>query len=104
MIDELMVIELDGMLTLGSQESLEHAVDEALEQGTQLLVLDLFKVKYVDSIGIGVLAEAFQKVNSAGGELSLARANEKVKTLLKLTGLEQVIQVFSTIEEAALHK
>ncbi|HEX7879052.1 MAG TPA: STAS domain-containing protein [Candidatus Eisenbacteria bacterium] len=53
--------------------------------------VDLSKLEYISSAGIGVLVEAFSRLKSAGHTMQLVNANSMVRSVFKLTGLDRVI-------------
>ena len=59
-----------------------------------------FARQQLDSLGIGQIAGGYTSLDEVGGKLVLARSNEKIKELLRLTGLQNHIQTFNTVEEA----
>ncbi|MCB1049554.1 MAG: STAS domain-containing protein [Acidobacteria bacterium] len=99
-IDDITVLEIDGMITLGSDAPLSTMFHQQIERGRRKLVLDMTKVKYIDSIGMGQLAGGYTALDEVGGSMVLARTNPKIKELLKLTGLQNHIVTYETVEDA----
>lgn len=99
-IDDITIIVIDGMLTIGSDQKLADTFKEVIEAGRHKIVLDMTKVKYIDSLGIGQIAGGYTSLDELGGSLVLARTNEKIRELLRLTGLQNHIQTFDTVEDA----
>ena len=65
-------------------------------------VLDLTKVDYIDSAGIGLLALATGKMKQAGGKLAVVAGPGKVLDMLNLTQMTAVVTVRGTVAEAEL--
>ena len=99
-IDDITILVIDGMLTLGSDQQFADELKKQIDRGRTKIVLDMTKVKYIDSLGIGQIAGGYTALSEVGGKLALARINEKVKQLLKLTGLQKHIETFPTVEDA----
>ncbi len=99
-IDDITTMVIDGMLTIGSEQQFNHALTGLVEEGCRKIILDMTKVKYIDSLGIGQIAGGFTSLNDVGGKLVLARTNEKINELLRLTGLQNHIKTYPTVEEA----
>ena len=99
-VDDIIILVLDGMLTIGSEQVFADILQKQLQGGSKKIVLDMTRVKFIDSLGIGQIAGGFTTLNENGGKLVLARINDKVKELLRLTGLQNHIQTFPTVEEA----
>ncbi len=102
-IDDITILVIDGMLTIGSEQAFYNAFQQQIQRGRKKIVLDMTKVKYIDSLGIGQIAGGYTSLEEADGSLVLARTNEKVKELLRLTGLQNHIQTYATVEEALQH-
>ena len=99
-IDDITVLEIDGMITLGSDLQLSEMFKEQIERSRHKLILDMTKVKYIDSIGMGQLAGGLTALEEVGGTLVLARVNSKIRELLKLTGLQNHIVAYENVDEA----
>ena len=74
---------------------------EAIEHGILLCVIDISKLRYINSSGIGVLITILTKFRNKGGEVYLMQPSESVKKLLIITKLNSIFQVVES-EAAAL--
>ncbi len=99
-IDDITTVIINGMLTIGSEEKFESEMNKHVERGRRKIVLDMTYVKYIDSLGIGQIAGGYTTLKDLGGKLVLARINDKIAQLLKLTGLQNHIETYATVEEA----
>jgi anti-sigma B factor antagonist len=73
----------------------------AIKDGRRRLVLDLTEVTFIDSTAIGVLAGTVVKLDEAGGgSLAVVCAHEKVVQIFEITGLDSVISVHSSRDDA----
>lgn len=98
---DITIIELTGRITLGRESSqIETNVVKLLNEGARNLVMDLSKVDYIDSTGIGIIAYCFGKITQAGGRCRVAGARGLVMDLFRITRLESVIQFFPDVESA----
>jgi anti-anti-sigma factor len=64
-------LELRGELDIGTAPTLEHAVEEALEEGSRELVLDLTGTTLLDSSGLGALLRAKRSVDARQGSMTV---------------------------------
>ena len=64
------------------------------------IVLDMSKVTFIDSAGLGALLSAMKQITAIGGSLRLAGLNNDVLTLFRLVRMNRVFEIFDTIEEA----
>ena len=95
------VLDLDGKLVLGPATMLlRHAVREAARDNPDRIVLNLNKVTYTDSCGIGELVSSYSHVKKQGGHLVLLDPPRRIMSLLLLTKLETVFEIFEDEEKA----
>jgi anti-sigma B factor antagonist len=71
-----------------------------IEDGVKKVVVDLGKVDWMNSSGLGILIGGLTTVKNAGGEMKLARVTDKIKSLLMITKLVQVFDSHETVESA----
>lgn len=95
------ILELDGKITIGDGSvQLREAVRKLLEQGHKNLLIDLGKVDYVDSSGIGELVSCYTTTKNQGGQLKLLNLTKKIQDLLSITKLLTVFETFEGESEA----
>ena len=95
------IVDLSGKITIGEGDvRLREQVHDLLEKGTKNLVLNLEKVSYMDSAGIGELVACYKRAKEKGGNVKLLRPSGKVYDLLVLTKLEEVFDSYPTEAEA----
>ena len=90
---ETVTLALGGELDLATAPELWAAIDHALAQGRQHLVLDLAELGFVDSTGLGVFVRAGKELRASGGRLTLRNPGERVAKLLAITLLEEVFDI-----------
>jgi anti-anti-sigma factor len=96
-----LVIELDGALVMGrDSKKLEWLVSERVKEGRCSLVIDVAKVPYLDSAGIGVLVASLSTVSRAGGQMRVAAANSFVRGILGRTGVDRILALDATVAES----
>lgn len=98
--DGITIVHMEGRLDLLTAADVKRDLSDLIASGRQRLIFDLKRVSFVDSSGLGALISGLKAARQAGGDLRIARANEQVRTLLKLTTLERVLRPYETIEEA----
>lgn len=76
-------------------------ISDSLLEGAKMVVIDLEKVRYISSSGLGLLITLLTKMRNAGGELVLTAPSEHVKKLLLITKLNGIFKVLDSIEELA---
>lgn len=90
------VLEIWGNLdNLKGKLLLEAAMKILLNTETTTLLLDLSKVKFIDSAGLGALVKVLKATESAGKRLTLCGLRSQVSMLLKLTRMETLFEIVS---------
>jgi len=100
-IGDVTILDLDGRLVLGpTAESLGTALQEAVAKGARKLLLNMKGVTQVDTTGISTIVRAFVSLQRSGGKLGLFHVSERVRQILDLTRLLNVIPNFADEQEA----
>jgi anti-sigma B factor antagonist len=95
------ILTLDGDLVIGESESLfKKTVVRLLEDGKVNLLVDLRRVHFLDSSGLGALVRALTNSQKEGGQTKLLGAGPQVKKLLEMTKLDSVFENFTDMETA----
>ena len=98
---DVTILDLDGKVTIGEGSvALRAAIRRVLGEGKSKLILNLGRVGYIDSSGIGELVSSFTAVNKEGGTLKLLNLTEKIQDLLAITKLLTVFDVYEDEAEA----
>jgi anti-sigma B factor antagonist len=93
------VLMVSGEVDLATSPDLDVAIIAALESGTESLVIDLTKVTFMDSSGLGVIVRGLKRCREADKDLDLVISNERVLKVFGITGLDQVIPIHAAIED-----
>lgn len=95
------VIEFKGNVMGGPDAvSLNEKLHELIEKDRTNVVVDLGKVKFMNSSGLGMLIGGLTTMRKAGGDLRIANATDKIESLLVITKLITVFKHFKSLEEA----
>ncbi|NTV73940.1 MAG: STAS domain-containing protein [Holophaga sp.] len=91
----------EGKITLGDgDQELGEAVRTVLEAGSRRIILNLSKVSYLDSSGVGELVGCYTSIKNKGGELRICGMNSRIFNLITMTSLHSVFDVKETEEES----
>ena len=95
------VLVLQGQITMGEGDiALREAVSDLLETGTRNIIIDLGKVTFIDSFGIGQLIGCYVTVTDQGGLLKLCELSSRMSSILQITKLNTVFEVYPSEAEA----
>ena len=67
----------------------------------QRVIVDLAAVPFIDSCGIGALIGAARRVRELGGAINLAAACRPVHRVLNLAGIDRIVELADTVDEAS---
>jgi anti-sigma B factor antagonist len=101
---ETQVFELSGSLDLATAPTVRAALVEAAEHGSHRIIVDLNRVEFLDSTGLGALIGAHRRSKEQGGEVSLTVPEGQILRLLRITGLLKVFGVYATLDDALATK
>lgn len=95
------IIEFKGNVMGGPDAvSLNEELHDLIEKDKTNVVVDLGKVKFMNSSGLGMLIGALTTMKKAGGDLRIANATDKIESLLIITKLITVFKHYKTLDEA----
>ncbi len=91
------ILRLDGPLVMNNLFDFQTKVRT---NDTPRLIIDFTRVPYVDSAGIGALVGAYVTHQKDGRTLSLVGVNDRVRTALQVTHVEQFFQFYNSVDAA----
>jgi anti-sigma B factor antagonist len=95
------VIEFKGNVMGGPDAvSLNEKLHELIEQDKTNIVVNLSKVGFMNSSGLGMLIGGLTTMRKAGGDLRIANATDKIESLLVITKLITVFKHYKSLDEA----
>jgi anti-sigma B factor antagonist len=99
-IESVVVVEAVGRLTLtDGHTQLRDLIHVSTGDGAKKFVLNLARVEFIDSFGIGELARSYSVVRRSGGEMKLAGVNGRVLEVLRISRMTTVFEIHA--EESA---
>jgi anti-sigma B factor antagonist len=95
------VLEASGRIVLGEGAiTFRDSVQDALKTGTRKIVVDMAGVNYMDSCGLGELANAYTSARAKGCDVKLASLTRKINNLMQITKLVTVFNIYPNEVEA----
>jgi anti-sigma B factor antagonist len=98
--DGIAVVRLRGEADLHTAPILREALNEAIEQTPRMLIVDMTGVTFIDSMMLGVLLSATRRARPEGTDLRIVIDDPHVRRIFELTLLDQVMQLYESLEEA----
>ena len=100
-VGSVVVLDVSGRLVLGDGDQLlKERVASHFEKGNRHVLLNMSKVSYVDSSGLGVIVASFLAARSVGAALRLVNPSSRLHQLLTMAKLLTVVDVCKSDEEA----
>ncbi|MFD4442972.1 STAS domain-containing protein [Nocardia sp. NPDC058519] len=91
------VVTVEGEVDMATAPLVQSGVDEALDTGARVLIVDLSQVKFFGSAGLSVLLTAAEKLPESGLRVVASAA---VRRPIEITGLDKLLTIFDTVEQA----
>ena len=93
------LFRLTGLLDAFSEPTFHKVMHKCVDTGPKNLILDLSKIDFVDSSGLGALVQLVKKVQTEGGMLQIV-TNARVTQTVKLVRLEKFFALQESVETA----
>ncbi len=99
-VDGLPIFELEGKIMGGTEcEDLCHRMIAVIATGQSHLVVDLEKVQWMNSAGIGMMIQCVTRLRKEGGDLHFLGIHDKVAHYFRITKLDTVLKIYDNINE-----
>jgi len=93
------VVSIGGEIDLSTAPAFEAVIAEALEEDPPALVIDLSEVTFMASVGLRILAATQEEVGTSI-QIAVVADNAAASRPMQLTGLDNVISLYPTLDEA----
>ena len=101
LIGDVMVLSLSGKIMGGpDHEKFQAEIKTLVSEGYVDVLLDMHKVSWVNSTGLGILVSAYHTLKKNGGTLKICRVSDRIDNILNVTQLKLVFQTFADCDEA----
>lgn len=98
--EDYVIVLPDEEIEVYNISEIKEVLFDIIEKGNRRLVMDMSRVEYIDSSGLGVLVSVLKKVKHAEGKLVLISPKSSVKQILSLTNLDKVFNIQDNLENA----
>ncbi len=92
----------EGEIVFENSDPLKKEVKSKIRKNEDIdiLIIDLNLVSYLDSTGVGFLISLLKIMRQRQGKLVLSNLNKKIKKVIKLTRLDDIIEIYEDTEQA----
>lgn len=99
--DGVTILDLSGDITIGQGDvELRKEISELIHNEKKKVILNLRKVDFIDSSGIGEIVRSLTTIQKNGGVLKLLHLEAKVRDLFTITRLITVFETFENEKDA----
>src|SRR6266852_872461 len=100
-IGDVTVLDMDGNIRIGgSNIALKKAIQNLVAEGRNQIVLNLARVTYIDSSGLGELISSHVTSNHKGGQIKLLNLTQRFHELMTITKLITIFDVYDDESQA----
>jgi anti-sigma B factor antagonist len=101
--DDVYVVRVAGEVDMSHEEELRAELRAAVETDTNGIVVDLTECEFIDSSAIRalLLSREEKNPNHDSESLAVAASSDQILRILSVMGLDQVLPIEPTVEEAA---
>lgn len=101
--EDYLIVKFNGELDHHTSEDARKKIDDWYHKKSKKnIILDLSNVNFMDSSGIGLVMGRYRNVKDNGGELKIVNSSDLVNKILRMSGIEKIINIYGTLE-LALH-
>jgi anti-sigma B factor antagonist len=94
------IVEVGGEIDVYTAPRLREQLVDLVADGKYHLVVDMERVDFLDSTGLGVLVGGLKRVRAHDGSLRLVCTQERILKIFRITGLTKVFPIHDSVEDA----
>lgn len=95
------IVDLEGEVDVYTSTQLKQDIARIIDEGVKFVVLNLSKVEYLDSTGLGVLIGSLKRLKENEGNLVIVSPSVRIMRVFEITGLFKIFHIYQNLEEAA---
>lgn len=98
---DVMILQVSGKIMGGpDHEKFQGEIKELIAEGHVDVLLNMSKVSWVNSTGLGILVSAFHTLKKNSGRLKICEVNDRIDNILNVAQLKLVFETFDKCDEA----
>lgn len=99
MLPKIKVLRPEGIFDNAKSTQFRQQISELISEGVNVILIDLKKVTFMDSSGLGALVLILKMIRNVGGRLFLMSLNDQVKMLFDLTNMGNLFEIIEDKSE-----
>lgn len=97
---EVVILDIAGEIDLYNAPEIKDIINKLIEEKKYYVVINLEKVSYIDSSGIGALISSLSNLKKYQGGLKIINVFASVRKVFELTKLTSFFEIFDSENEA----
>ncbi len=98
--DGIEVVNVEGEIDIYTAPRLRELLIDLAGKNNYQLIVNLEKVGFLDSTGLGVLVGGLKRVRAHNGSLDLVCTQQRILKIFKITGLTKVFGIYQGVDQA----
>jgi anti-sigma B factor antagonist len=98
------IVDVEGEIDVYTAPRLRELLIDLVNNGKHQIVVNMEKVEFLDSTGLGVLVGGLKRVRAHDGSLDLVCTQERILKIFRITGLTKVFGIHDTVDEAIANR
>ena len=98
--DSYDLLSVVGEVDASSSIELDNAINDAIESGNKKFLVDCSHLEYISSAGLGVFMSYIEEFKKRDITLVIYGLNEKVSNVFEILGLDQLLSIRTSKDEA----
>ena len=94
------VVEVSGEIDVYTAPRLREKIISLVDAGNYRLIIDMERVEFLDSTGLGVLVGGLKRVRQYDGGIDLVCTQGRILRIFRITGLSKVFSIYESVEQA----
>lgn len=95
-----LVVQVGGILDLATTPDVRSSLHQALDDGAGAVVLDLTRVRFIDSTAVGMIVWLHKQLQERGGRVCVVATEPIVLKVLELTSMDRLVRIYDSVEAA----
>ena len=98
--DGIEVVTVEGEIDIYTAPRLRELLIDLVSKNNYQLIVNLDKVGFLDSTGLGVLVGGLKRVRPHDGSLDLVCTQKQILNIFRITGLTKVFGIYQSVDQA----
>ena len=97
---KIKIVDIEGEVDVYTSMELKKELNSLIDNENKLLIINLDKVTYMDSSGLGILVAILKRIKREEGNLRILKLTPSIRKIFELTRLTKFFEIFDDEAEA----